>query len=145
MALSSTEAKGTVDTIFLEALPHRVGQLEIASQDLAHELMVVKGMATSTDAKVTAMAELLRNVDAKLDQSRTRRPDYNALASWAGVLVIIMGLVFGGLSWRMALHESSLADIDAASSQWHYERGRNDSTHEYFEKELDRLRAKVEG
>lgn len=131
------------ESIFIEALPTRVGHLEESVKGLHQDFASMQGHMAGMAAQMTSMTEVVKDIDSKLDIARTRRPDMNAMASWAAVLLVIVGLVFGGVAWRMSTHEVTLNALETQKHAWTYEQGYDDAVDLFQTKEIDRLRERL--
>ena len=94
--------------ILLGALPQRVGHLESAVGEIHKEQAAQAISLANVSSNLDSLARVVGRIDVKLDEQRTKKTDVGALASWAGVILMITALLFAGFSWRMTLHENQI-------------------------------------
>lgn len=86
-----TSAQANED-MFMHGLPTRVKQLETVVDSLHQDSIRTQGALQSLAGQVGQIAGSLKDLGDKLDIARTRKPDLGALATWAGVLILVGGM-----------------------------------------------------
>lgn len=101
------------DEMFAHGLPTRVKHLETTVDALHKDSLLTQGALAGLSSQVAAMADSLKDFGSKLDDQRTKRPDWGTMATWAGVLLVVGAMAFSPVSKRVDRLENAL-DSDMA-------------------------------
>ena len=131
------------DRILTEGIPTRVGQLESMVDTLHQDSVRTQGAISGLVTQVSSLTDTMKDLAVKLDQTRTRRPDMGALASWAAVLLVIMGMTYAPLALRMSQHEETLKVNAATNREQDKMVGSYVTERQYIREELESLRSQT--
>ena len=133
-----TEGKDAVQgspTMFYDGLPTRVGHLENEMSALHEDNIRTRTAISTLGSQVATLTETMKDLATKLDVTRTRRPDMAAMAAWAGVLLMIMALVYGPMNYKIDHAQSEIGRLQEIHTENSYLQGRRDKAIELLEKE----------
>lgn len=129
---------------FLDGLPTRVGKLEREMGALHEDSIRTRAVVEALGTQVSAMTETLKDFGNKLDVTRTKKPEWGAMGTWAGIILVLVGMAFAPMALRMAQHEQNLLVQQAASREHDLSNAAYEVESEEMQKDIDRLEAQVQ-
>jgi hypothetical protein len=125
--------------MFYDGLPSRVGHLENEMTALHEDNIRTREALSTLGSQVNILNETMKDLATKLDVTRTRKPDVGAMAAWAGVLLMIMALVYTPLTSKIDAVSNIVEGLQMTHEESAYDRGYRDSAISSLENRMRKL------
>jgi hypothetical protein len=130
--MSDQSKEADVGTMFYDGLPTRVGHLENEMSALHEDNIRTRTAISTLGSQVSTLNETMKDLAGKLDQTRTKRPDFGVLAAWAGVLLMIMASFYAPINANLNNAIVTIAELQHTHEEASYMAGRRDSQIEHL-------------